>query len=521
MSRHGLNINAQRVPDKLALMRALERLQPAALVVMDGLGLAKEIKAAFPTCKVIHRAYGESGVHTQLSPRAAAERWARENYGDIYTYGTNEFVASGDWSWKRFATWLTENMDEQKRLGVRGVVGNWPPGAIPEDAVPRGDFDDYLRAEDRHKGWHIRGTHDYTGFLLPFGGGWGGKTPEMLFDKSAVQEVNWPTAAQVAADWHASYHLQRDRYFDERKRQLNLDPNTERILTEFGKDRMPDWEQRPQGNIYLRGASRWGTCGYELLKGIHTYCAYIAEMFPLLSFEQVLAREAAWAERVYPAWYLAFCWFTWSPNSADWDKLWGFDMSKLNTFYTLVQQSGGGTVANLPKPTGTPVHARLKTLPTGATYRNIRGTLTEEGLAGADVGDLIVGDEVFYFPAASATFNYHYVRQVKTNIEGWVLAAPSVTFEVIVDEPADCTELETQIGVLNAQIAGLQATNTALSDMNTTLQADKLALQLQVDNFRLLLSGIKGLAQDIHEQAGHLYNTIDGGLESVDKAQET
>lgn len=216
---------------------------------------------------------------------------------------------------------------------------------------------------------------------------------------------------------------------------------------------------------------------------------------------------------------IIYCWGWVDPQ---WQQ---FDVSHATWLQARLEsmQIGVPPVANVPKPTTAPIHARLKTLPSGATYRNIRGTLNDSGQAGADVGNLIIGDEVFYVPATAATFNYHYIRQVKTGVEGWVLAAPSVTFELIVDTPdsAELAALREQVAILTAEKVGLQATNATLSALNTSLQAEKAALMAHRDDLILRLSAIKGLAMDIHEKAGHLYNTVDGGLESVDKVEAT
>lgn len=164
-----------------------------------------------------------------------------------------------------------------------------------------------------------------------------------------------------------------------------------------------------------------------------------------------------------------------------------------------------------PIPDTSEVHARVKTLPGTTVRRNIR---TENNSDSTDIGDLNIGDEVYWHssPPAPANGGWVYVRKVVGNISGWISMVAGVTFETIVDVPGDTAEvalLKLQIATLTTQLATATAANAAL--------------QAQVENYRSVLSSAKGLSTDIHEQgsdihekAGHLYNLVDGALESVD-----
>lgn len=486
-----------------ALWSLLDRSLRSTLLFMNDWAGAKQAQTRYPTCKVIHRVFSSEEDTMHRTPnRTLAHLQARASerqHNSVYINLACEPQIPTDDDLRKLNDEQLKALVWAKANGVRvaalhlahyGIDGSRWQLIEPVMNMIADNPDLFLLGVDEYAAGHM-----FSGVVDPSVG-----------DNQIghIQPETWKRSP-IPKYWHCGRIT--DYFRDRQARGLPL-PLT--VITEHGLDALGDvtaWR-----NSLLR------TAGYDDIRGWRSLRVQHEAWYGLRGW----SAERAYAEMLAACWreiYAPFpnivgaCIYCYGTNGdAQWNQ---FRVDGANELLTRLE-AGEDTVANLPKPTGMPVHARLKTLPAGATYRNIRGTLTDAGQAGADVGDLIIGDEVFYFPATSATFNYHYVRQVKTNIEGWVLAAPSVTFEAIVDEPADCTELEIQIGVLTAQLTGLQATNAALSDMNTTLQADKLALQLQVDNFRLLLSGIKGLAQDIHEQAGHLYNTIDGAIESTE-----
>jgi len=81
------NVHAQRLLDKMTFMEHIERLQPTALFIMDGLGLAREVKAALPETMVIHRNWGvtqgDDAVFAKVSPQQWLDLRAGEAAGGI------------------------------------------------------------------------------------------------------------------------------------------------------------------------------------------------------------------------------------------------------------------------------------------------------------------------------------------------------------------------------------------------------------------------------------------------------
>ena len=71
----GLNILAQFVSDHQRLLLVFDALQPHAVVVMDDVGLAVELKQRLSACTVIHRAWhpDDAEFHLKWTPQSAAD----------------------------------------------------------------------------------------------------------------------------------------------------------------------------------------------------------------------------------------------------------------------------------------------------------------------------------------------------------------------------------------------------------------------------------------------------------------
>src|SRR5262249_48696586 len=93
-SKISYNIHAQMVKDTNRLMQHLAKVQPSVALVLDGLGLAKEIKAMLPNTLVIHRNWGvtqgDDDVHHRVSPEDWLNLRAKESDDGFYLNTTNE-----------------------------------------------------------------------------------------------------------------------------------------------------------------------------------------------------------------------------------------------------------------------------------------------------------------------------------------------------------------------------------------------------------------------------------------------
>src|SRR5512147_2627819 len=95
-SRISYNIHAQVIKESGRLKQHLLKINPTVVLFLDGLGAAKETKAALPNTIVIHRNYGvtngDDDVHIKITPQRWMELRAKESEGDIYLYTSNEPV---------------------------------------------------------------------------------------------------------------------------------------------------------------------------------------------------------------------------------------------------------------------------------------------------------------------------------------------------------------------------------------------------------------------------------------------
>jgi murein DD-endopeptidase MepM/ murein hydrolase activator NlpD len=415
-SRISMNIDAKRVADKTALFRILDKLQPTTCGVMDGLGLANEIKQRLPNAVVWHRAFGETEAWSNgTSPNGLARLWKAQGYGDVLPHGINEPVPSGARPWGHIFNWLIVNMDAMREVGLKGVVGNIGPALFNRADLNAGVFDGYCAAWDRHADWHFRGDHEYTGILAPWGGGWGGRAPEDLLDPAKIQPDKW-TRPEEITDATDNWHLQRGRWLDARSRKLGFRV-PKKIVTEALWDNMPDWELRSV-NVYREITRRWGNSGYPVLRGQHTLRDYYRVVFPGWTFPQALAEQLKWVERVYPPDYLGFNLYQWCTGT-EWDREYGFDLATLEGMFTMLVDSQATTpppIPAVPKPANAGP-APLRKLRT-ASFIRVRNAPSIGGVVAQPTNGTLLN--VFYATKRKGTgdnFDWYWVEG--TGFEGW------------------------------------------------------------------------------------------------------
>lgn len=416
-NRLSLNIRAQSVTDRTALRAYLKAADMSAVLVLDDLTLAADIKQDLPNAVVIHRAFGDSEAHLTHNPDQLAARYAREGYGryGVHAYGCNEPAPSGNTRWSDIIDWLVRFGDALRGNDVRGVVGNIGPGNIERVDIATGLWDRFLEMLSRTG--HLRGDHDYS--MLPpiTGGSWGHSVFDVL-DPASVQPDSWPDASAIS-DSTDNWHLMRGRWLNARAKAKGWRvPGI--VLTECFFDRMPDLEQITtpvrQRNLYREVEARWGASGYELLKGHNTWRDAFKAYWPTWTFEEALFQILKWCDSVYPPEYVGFCQFMWCPDSPDWDKRFGYDFSRLPTLQALVAAHKELPVSQVPFPTTPGVLGRLRVIP--AAYVNIR---RQPAASAEDVGDLKIGDEFLFWPDEEAS-GWVAVRYSGGSVvvDGWV-----------------------------------------------------------------------------------------------------
>lgn len=386
--RLSFNVNAQQIADVPKLERILTALQPTTLLVMSDYNYALRLYDLLGgKTKICYRGYrqlnDEGTLWQNIKPAEYVASLIAWGNPKIYRQVLNE-PAPFPQNIIPLSDWLIEVMDRLHMAGYRGVIGNFGVGTYQPGQVDGGQFDNLLKAFDKHHDYHYFGVHEYTGVILPFGFG---QWPQLaLLDKNAVQPDKWPTDLPIkridfAAAMESARHIQdygrylqqiafaidvsvqevavlpgywhflRSAWFTIRARELGLkDPQF--WVTEFSWDRVGDIEP-----IFQKLQEIYGTSGFiefgrinSLLKLFSDYYGHLG-WTPQYTAYQMLAS----VNRVYPDNYVGFNCFTWS-NAHDWRDLMGTDFSDLDELQTyLIHAAQTEAPAPVPEPEPIPI----------------------------------------------------------------------------------------------------------------------------------------------------------------------
>ncbi len=344
-SRISYNIHAQAVHDRDRLMRHLQAIQPTAVLVMDGLGLAQEIKAAVPGAMVIHRNWGATEGDDNAFAKVTPERWlelrAKEAEGGIFLYTTNEPGWGAD-----VIDWHVRLMELAAPRRVPLVIGNWAVGTPqPEQWTMARRM---LELLDEHRDLFILGLHEYACAVATSGlhGGFpinAGVAPDSPGGVNLIQPESWPGDVSRITMWHCG----RFQFLVRQCDTLGIKP-PRIIMTEHGMDDVSDikpWTEtlrKTDPYLNIRGwksvQNQW-TDWYSG-KGWSPQRAY---------FEQL-----AWADRVI-YWnsvveaQLIYCWGHKDPQ---WEQ---FDICEASEFHSLLENYAQQKPAPVkPTPTESP-----------------------------------------------------------------------------------------------------------------------------------------------------------------------
>lgn len=353
-----VNILTQFLQDPNGVLPFLEVLKPTAVLVMDSMGIAQQIKQRLPNCIVIHRTWHP---RDHEFPNEVQPEWFIQNYcqnvpAGIVVQCCNEPTGYGNLAGN--ALWFKTVMDLSP---VPLALPNWGVGH------PREDF----------------GT-DLDPMLLAFG-----RNPEHLL---AVHEY-----FQQEPAGEQPFHIKRFQSIITRCQQLGIPP-PKIVVTEAGRD--------------VGGGARdgWRGTGWSEV----TYGAKLQQQATLYKNTPVVGM-------------CVFC--MGKGGGSMWES---FDFETAGTVkQMMIDWNGANPMTNtIPAPTTGGVRAKLTAVPAGVTYRNIRNQPD-----GTDIGDLLVGDEVIYYPqATSGTWVYvNPINQVprpagrQPAVDGWT-STNDVTF---------------------------------------------------------------------------------------------
>lgn len=337
VSRLSVNIHGHAVPDRPHLFDFLMRMQPAAVLVLDNLDLARQIKQRIPACTVIFREYEHNRLLHEVYP---PEQWlnahAHQAEGSIALNVMNE---------QRFDTptlkWLCDLMLLAVPRDISLVLGNFAVGnPEPSDWTLAREF---LSLLNTYRNLFILGLHEYAGGVITSGlyGGYpdnAGVEPGEAGGLNLVPSSNWPKDVASVTRWHCG----RFKFLLDFCKDTSIKP-PRIILTEHGFDDTSDikpWlDKLPKTEPYqnIRG---WRS----LRNAWETW--YGREWRP----ERVYFEQLKWAnEMIYANSPVeAQCIFCWGHSSDDWIQ---FDIAEAGELQRLlIEYAGAQLDAPLPAP---------------------------------------------------------------------------------------------------------------------------------------------------------------------------
>lgn len=370
-SRISVNVHGNNVVNRQRLLDHLQILQPPAVLVLDSLDLAREIKrTVLPNATVIFREYGSQGdsdLHKRFNPRDWLDSHVHQAKDGVALHVLNEPGFTID-----VLAWLTELVRynaTSHRIPL--VIGNWSTGTPNAEQWQMAK--ELLLLADQHRAITIVGLHEYFGGVVTSGlyGGYpdnAGVAPGKSGGKNLISPGNWPSDVSNIT----RYHLGRFKFLLDYCDSIKLRyPRI--ILTEHGADDTSDikaWEEKLKVNAPYLNVRGWKTLRNQWM-----------DWWLPWSAERAYFEQLAWADRtIYQHSPVeAQCVFCWGHSSQDWEQ---FDIAAAPEFQKLLEAYAQPPLATLPQeaepmPMPKPSNATDRTLVklTGAPMGevNVRG----------------------------------------------------------------------------------------------------------------------------------------------------
>lgn len=322
-SRISLNIHAQFVQDTPRLKAHLQAVQPASVLVMDGLGLAQELKALLPDCIVINRIYPDDDIHNRKSPTDWMNERAPQAAGGIWQYTTNEAGFSPN-----LIQWHIELCHLAIQRNVPLVIANCSVGTpAPEDWAAGRELFELMNTR---RDLFILGLHEYwcavvtSGFL----GGAPNHAGVPIGETGGVNLIPssaWPDPTPIPM-----YHCGRFTTLVDYCNSVGIQP-PRIILTEHGFDDVSDikaWSETLIQTPPYTSIRGWRSCEEQLkawygAQGWSSQRAY----FEMLKYaDQTIYKDSPVEAQ------LIFCWAR--PDNSNWEQ---FDVSDARELQDLLE----------------------------------------------------------------------------------------------------------------------------------------------------------------------------------------
>lgn len=312
-SRISYNIHGQNVPDMPRLLQHLQAIQPYAVLVMDNLGLAKELKALLPRTLVIFRAWPDDAIHQQMTPEQWIQHKLSETGGsDLWLYTSNEPGFGDD-----LLDWTSRLIELTAPRGMKLVVGNFSVGTPRPEEWERPAAVRLLRLLDQHRQTVILGLHEYACGVIT--SGFIGGEPQFIAPHS------WPQTPAALTKWHCG----RFSLLVSVCHRLGIGaPRI--VLTEHGFDDVSDI--KPWAERLLRDAPYLNVRGWKSLRSQwNAWFGGLAWSPERAYFEQLAyADRAIYQQSPVEAQLI----FSWGYSSRDWEQ---FDISQAFEFQSLLE----------------------------------------------------------------------------------------------------------------------------------------------------------------------------------------
>lgn len=341
-SRIGYNIHAtSRNFDRAKLLAHVVKTRPAWMLVMDGLQVAKDIKAAVPECSVIHRAWPDEEIYNTKSP----EQWVTEKKlevgsADVWCYTVNE-MGFGD----KLLNWFTAVIECAAKIGLKVVVGNFSVGTPTPEEWQKPAAVALLKALDKHRDIAVLAFHEYglavctSGFI----GGYpdnAGVVPGQSGGRNLVPVENWPPPEDART--LTKFHMGRFQFMLAFCKGAGIKP-PRMVITEWGFDDVSDikaWAQTLPKTAPYTGIRGWKSCveTWKRWYGARDWNA-----------EQTMFYQLAWADKaIYQETPVeGQMIFSWGHSSDMWDQ---FDISQALEFQVFLEAYAVAQPTPAPDP---------------------------------------------------------------------------------------------------------------------------------------------------------------------------
>lgn len=311
----GFHVEAQGVKNKQRLLDYHLRVNPPWTTVLEGDGLALEIKAASPTTNVISRHYFPDGTWYKATPKDFLDYLDRAKVPDeLWNFCENESGINPAWNIELIH--LNAQRVKPRKLAILSLAVGTPPNP---DEWKDPKVLELLRLCDQYREWVVIALHEYFIGVVTSGliGGApdnagvplnGPKVGENLIPKAA-----WPKKERNLTRWH----MGRFAFMVNACKTANPPINPPRVvLTEAGADDVSDikaWAEKLEM-----------TPPYTSIRGWRSLVNQWAKWYPGVSTDQVYADMLTYATDVIYADSVVeggciYCWATPDPKWIQFD----------------------------------------------------------------------------------------------------------------------------------------------------------------------------------------------------------